>query len=267
MQKKLTVLFAFAIFVLVVGWALTPAQAHTGNPCPHEPKNPDHKHCTGDPPLDDGGGGPVPVTVTFRDDVGDTIRSDSELILTMGNPNGADVTGCELDNCPYINKVDKVVALIRSTAGQGTANFVMHLSKFAIRTLFLDFRNCASGDTDPNCTPPFLRDFTVGPTNIFTSGVNLSEMAADSTITLSMSMSVGIDLNSIDLGIWRFFFGNINADCTGSSTIGVTRNNADTWVIEAEQDDFACLAEQVGAGEFEPHGLYRMPFMITVQKK
>ena len=28
MQKKLTVLFAFAIFVLVVGWAVTPAQAH-----------------------------------------------------------------------------------------------------------------------------------------------------------------------------------------------------------------------------------------------
>ncbi len=28
MQKKLTVLFAFAIFVLVVGWAITPVQAH-----------------------------------------------------------------------------------------------------------------------------------------------------------------------------------------------------------------------------------------------
>ncbi len=28
MQKKLTVLFAFAIFVLLVGWAITPAQAH-----------------------------------------------------------------------------------------------------------------------------------------------------------------------------------------------------------------------------------------------
>ena len=28
MQRKLIVLFAFAIFVLVVGWAVTPAQAH-----------------------------------------------------------------------------------------------------------------------------------------------------------------------------------------------------------------------------------------------
>ena len=42
MQKKLTVLFAFAIVVLVVGWAITPAQAHN---CP------DHHHCgNGDPP-------------------------------------------------------------------------------------------------------------------------------------------------------------------------------------------------------------------------
>ena len=28
MQKKLTVLFAFAFFVLLVGWAVTPVQAH-----------------------------------------------------------------------------------------------------------------------------------------------------------------------------------------------------------------------------------------------
>ena len=33
MQKKLTILFTFAIFVLVVGWGITPAQA---NPPPHD---------------------------------------------------------------------------------------------------------------------------------------------------------------------------------------------------------------------------------------
>ncbi len=36
MQKKLTVLFAFAIFVLVVGWAITPVQA--------DPPRPTHNH-------------------------------------------------------------------------------------------------------------------------------------------------------------------------------------------------------------------------------
>ncbi len=52
MQKKLTVLFAFAIFVLVVGWAITPVQAHC------EPPH-DHKKCPGGNGNGDGdGGGP-----------------------------------------------------------------------------------------------------------------------------------------------------------------------------------------------------------------
>ena len=42
MQKKLTVLFAFAIFVLVVGWAITPVQAHCKDKGPHL------EHCNGD---------------------------------------------------------------------------------------------------------------------------------------------------------------------------------------------------------------------------
>jgi len=46
MQKKLTLLFAFAIFVLVVGWAIMPAQAHDCSR--HVDKT--HKHC--DPPTD-----------------------------------------------------------------------------------------------------------------------------------------------------------------------------------------------------------------------
>ncbi len=46
MQKKLTALFAFAIFVLLVGWANTPAQAH---PCDRDPV-PTHKHCKDNEP-------------------------------------------------------------------------------------------------------------------------------------------------------------------------------------------------------------------------
>ena len=40
MQKKLTVLFAFATFVLIVGWAITPAQAHCQGV-----HSGDHRHC------------------------------------------------------------------------------------------------------------------------------------------------------------------------------------------------------------------------------
>ncbi len=66
MQKKLTILFAFAIFVLVVGLSITPAQAHTkGTVCTDDPM---HKHCNGDPPPDDGGGATIedcPDTAMF----------------------------------------------------------------------------------------------------------------------------------------------------------------------------------------------------------
>ncbi len=46
MQKKLTVLFAFAIFVLVVGWTITPVQAH----CMGDVHTGDHVHRTKDVP-------------------------------------------------------------------------------------------------------------------------------------------------------------------------------------------------------------------------
>ncbi|MEE8115244.1 MAG: hypothetical protein V3T23_12935, partial [Nitrososphaerales archaeon] len=53
MQKKLTVLFAFAIFVLVVGWAITPAQAHCVKVGVHSG---DHPHCNNDGAGPEGGG-------------------------------------------------------------------------------------------------------------------------------------------------------------------------------------------------------------------
>ena len=53
MQKKLMVLFIFAIFVLLVGWSITPVQAHTDDPCPHKEG---HHHCgNGEPPPPDDG--------------------------------------------------------------------------------------------------------------------------------------------------------------------------------------------------------------------
>jgi len=69
MQKNLTVLFAFAIFVLVVGWAITPVSAHC------KPNGPHVAHCNGDPPSDDGGAN-IRVTVFITDAVGDGLMSD-----------------------------------------------------------------------------------------------------------------------------------------------------------------------------------------------
>ena len=62
MQKHLTVLFAFAIFVLLVGWAVTPAQAHCSlNPTHNE------KHKTD--PCIEGEGDMVIYHVTVSGDL------------------------------------------------------------------------------------------------------------------------------------------------------------------------------------------------------
>ena len=62
MQKKLTNLFAFAIFMLVVGWAITPAQAN----CPHMGRT-DHPHCRNQGGTGAQGGGLYDVTVLGPD--------------------------------------------------------------------------------------------------------------------------------------------------------------------------------------------------------
>ena len=62
MQKKLTNLFAFAIFMLVVGWAVTPAQAN----CPHMGRT-DHPHCRNQGGTGAQGGGLYDVTVLGPD--------------------------------------------------------------------------------------------------------------------------------------------------------------------------------------------------------
>ncbi len=94
---------------------------------------------------------------------------------------------------------------------------------------------------------------------MFTSGIDLLVVDDPSRLSMSVDMDLGKEV-----GIWRLFFDPLREDCQGNN-IGVTRDNADTWVIEAGQNDFACLGEQVGANEFISRGLYSMPFKITVE--
>ncbi len=241
MQKKLTVLFAFAIFVLVVGWAITftPALAKKGG--------------NGKGGGGGGGGDTIRVMVTFRDFLASEAFSPDHLM-----------SDCQMGNCPYIDKVVKV------STGIGTSgNFFMKLTKGnqqAIRTLFLDFSDCASFDDlgVPTCNPPFPTGFTVGPANMFTSGINLRDFTGTRG---DLRLRVPFDLTSIEGGLWSLFFDSSIMDCPGSSSIGVTRTNVDTWVIEAGQGAVACLARLAGGGELIFSGLYIMPFKITVQEK
>jgi len=259
MQKKLMVLFAFAIFVLVVGWAITPAQAHCRGD--HVAK---HKNC-GDGGGDDGGGGggrDIPVSVTFRECNGE--RFGDGLPVEECEPDG--IGGFLPDAIQsdgggaYIDGEKKVTANIRGNTGN-LHLFLTRGGRFhtPIRTLFLDFSDCVA-----DCNPPFdPAGFSVGRVTVFTSGIDLLRDMNDGDIA-PLNMSVNMDLGK-EGGIWRLFFDPSREDCRGNN-IRVTRDDdADTWVIEADKSDLACLGEQVGANEFISRGRYRMPFKFTVE--
>ena len=131
-----------------------------------------------------------------------------------------------------------------------------------IRTLFFDFSDCIEGP----CEPPSEAGFSVGTVNMFTSGsgIDLREMLVGD-VRHDLTLIMGFDLRSVDLGIWRLFFDPSNDRCEGSTNITVRRVAADTWEIEAGPDDVACLVEVVGGGEFIFSGSYHMLFKITVQ--
>ena len=206
-------------------------------------KNPTHPKCPGG----GGGGGDGVATVAFRDDIGlpDRIRSDGG---------------------PYTDGEQKV----QTHVGERTGTFSLRLSKgnqAAIRTLFLDFNDCVSPDPS-DCTPPFLptRDgFSVGPLNVVTWGIDLRAMEVNKDARVDLRLRIVINLGIIGGGGWRLNFDPLNSECTGDSTIGVTRTELDTWVIDAGQSDVACLTGNLGGGaDYVFSGLYHMPFELTV---
>ena len=215
------------------------------------------------------GGAASPVNVTFRDGLGDKIMSD----------NGR----------PYMNKVDKVSAQIGN-------NFFMSLARpnqVVIRTLFLDFTDCAS-DSDPlsldfePCSPPPVFSMGFGPTlyaSVYattggtlggTAGakVQLNEMAIGESNDL-LRLRVDFNPDSRGRGTWSLWFdplrivsggGDNPLLCPESTLVDVTRTAADTWVISAGEGDVACLRQRnEDTDELDPRGRYRAPFQITVK--
>jgi len=222
-----------------------------------------------DPP-DGGGGGDeggstLPVMVTFRDcNVGgmdgDVLPEECE----PDDPDGFLPDRIQSDGFDaYIDRVDKV------STGIGSPNsFFMKLTKGnqkAIRTLFLDFSDCVSGE---ECNPPDPPQVvSVGPAFVFAGGVNLRAMAlGDSGARWNLRLRVELNLFSEGQGLLSLFFDPGNMDCQNSTTIKVRRTALDTWVIEAGQDDVACLTGFDGSGDI-PLGRYHMPFLMEVQTK
>lgn len=232
LERKAMKTMMVAAMGLALGFAAAPALANPPDPNGCH----DHKSCDGG--SDDGGVGPTPVTVTFDDLAGDRVVSDGQ---------GA-----------YIDQVD----FVDTGIGTGGGNFSMWLTTKArpqIRMLFLDFSECVSQGT---CSPPFTEGFTAGE-NMFTngSGINLTEMAVGE-FREDLSLRV---VFSVEGDRWELVFAP--SRCSDSTTIDITRagENLDTWVIQAGPLDVACLLKRGNGHSVTFHGLYLMPFMITVE--
>jgi len=84
-----------------------------------------------------------------------------------------------------------------------------------------------------------------------------------------LRLGVALNLNNIDAGNWVLRFDPFDADCPPmrASFITVTRTAVDTWVIEAGADAIACLKRGEKGGVQTVHGLYHMPFQMTVSSQ
>ena len=239
-----------ACLIFAVGWILLAQPgAILANP-PDE--NGNHNHGGGGGGGDSGG--KIAVAVTFRDFQGGVGVDPDRIMSDCFNC----ITTCDCQS-PYIEKADRVGAILGSAKG----NLVMGLGKAnkpAIRTLFLDFSDCI----EEPCSPIFQNGF-VGSLNLFTSGVDLREMFVGE-VRGDLNLKIAIDQSSIGEGLWQLFFNPSDDRCLGSSTVMVTRSDADTWEIEAGPTDNACLAEHGGGGNLIFSGLYHMPFKIIVRK-
>ena len=92
-MKKSTVLYAFLFFFLFVGWGITPAQAHIGEPCPH--KDPTHHHCTN---------GGVPTTALAVFDANDNVVGN---FISLAGTGGPAIIALEIGGNLVILSVDK----------------------------------------------------------------------------------------------------------------------------------------------------------------
>lgn len=170
-------------------------------------------------------GGVVPMTAAFRDSLSaptDRIKSD-----------GLGV---------YIDGVQKVKAFIES--GGHLADFHVWLGNTkGVRRLFLDFSGCAP----PDCSAPFAQGLVFHNTAMRTRKANLPGMAIGAAPVPAI-FRLEFDAPDPATGEVKHWFlrfdpEDTDTDCQGS-TVAISRPAADTWVIEADELDSACLLSQ-----------------------
>ena len=275
MQKKLTVLFAFGIFVLVVGWAITPAQAH----CKKNHQG-EHIHCAQEEPDFGLRKKPVPLTATFDVVDGDNLQSD-------------------VDDKPYVHKEDgmKVTAggalPFRIQVGfLGTGKDPRELDIDVSCNTVGDINRCAvltSGEIDVQRANLFLAaiPYEVCPfddcPDVFTMAPDIPKLmsfkvAFDGGPLIEIASAIG-GATSVDAGrCLSLLTGEerdafLGAECTSESdcNVTITASNTDSdpdndeWTIVA--DDVTALICQVGIGDNFVIGQTTLTFGFDAVKK
>jgi len=271
MQKKLTVLFAFAIFVLVVG-------LQTDSDACNQKKNP--KQHGEEPPCNGNGNGDNSVGGSGRYSV-DVIFGDFE--CGTNDPNRDHFCSDGLDgNSPYDDADDDVSAV------GDKFRFSLTLQSELTRQFFLDFSD-QDGDNKPdNCfsdegcdldATPMLdggpaAGFTLGPAqNVFSTGEATSLL--DIKKGSPKFRNFWINFRDTEGTNWVVAFDPLQCNDIEIDLVSVKRigdigeqDPNDTWEIEATDSEYACLQRQEGGhGPKELYGRYTVPFKLLVTRK
>jgi len=264
MQKKLTAFFAFAIFVLLVGWAITPAQAHCNGVMEHEDK---HKNCPDS--GGGGGGGTVPLCVTLT---GGKVTPDGSEPYCHGE---------EVEADPSVSGFF-VIAHIAN----GTGNFVFNASNSdpQVRSIDLDFSACvpdtvlpgneALCDTREDDFGLFVNDtsFLFATRDFDIRSLGTSDMDNTDSVGLFLRFNVNKQDKTFEQINFR------DADGCKGDPVRVERLSEGCWTVESiapdlgadpvVEGDEACLLKTTGRGRNAPivvQGKYHMPFFMTLQ--
>ncbi len=208
------------------------------------------------------GGGIVPISVTFADEIDDRVGSDVMLPYVDGEYPRGDGTG-------------GIEAFLGSKANSG--NVWLRLAKSS-RGLLLDFRHCVDGI----CLTPFedLVGYTDGVVNLGVIANSAIKLDANDVLTDGvLSMKEGEPASSMPMRIFYDFddgrgpgFIEFNPDANGGSPcknksdkVWVKRTSPASWDVWSALDNRACVILPGGGGRGTLSGIYEMKFSFTVE--
>jgi len=214
-----------------------------------------------DPKPDKGskGGGGVPLSVLFRDDLGDKFRSDGDSYI-----DGEEIDGVE----SVSTHISKFRFGVNVSVSGGLRNFFVDLTT-----------GCYVLPSVPSMSCDDLPALTSG----ITTGGNVFATSPDRAQYLKMKAVPEPESKDVDFQLefhddndkdWRIMFNPskcpkaLNGDNLATmATVKKTLDDPpgpDTWEFEATDVHVACLQlREGGAGNWIFYGLYSLPFKIT----